>query len=79
MGTYTIASGPNKGDKYVGEWKDDTRNGQGTFTSTDGSIYVGEFSDDKYNGAGKELDAMGNVIREGYYVDGGYFGPAPPS
>ena len=78
LGTYTIASGPNKGDKYVGEWKDDTRNGKGTFTSTDGSIYIGEFSDDKYNGAGKELDAMGNVMRQGYYVDGAYFGPTPP-
>ena len=51
----------------------------GSYTSTDGTIYVGEFSYDKYNGVGKELDAMGNVIREGYYVDGGYFGPAPPS
>ena len=38
--------------KYVGEWKDGKRNGQGTFTSADGNKYVGEFKDDKANGQG---------------------------
>ena len=27
-GTNTWGEGPNKGGKYVGEWKDDKRNGQ---------------------------------------------------
>ncbi len=38
------------GDKYVGEYKDDKRNGQGTFKFADGTKYVGEFKDDKLNG-----------------------------
>tara|TARA_B100000676_G_scaffold286440_1_gene316029 strand:+ start:364 stop:765 length:402 start_codon:yes stop_codon:yes gene_type:complete len=29
------------GDKYVGEWRDDKRHGQGTHTSLDGSITEG--------------------------------------
>ena len=31
------------GQKYVGRWEDDKRNGQGTFTYPDGREYVGEF------------------------------------
>ena len=30
------------GRKYVGEWKDEKRNGQGTITTTDGGKFVGE-------------------------------------
>ena len=36
-GTYTFADG----DKYVGEWRDDERNGQGTNTFADGEKYIG--------------------------------------
>ena len=35
------------GGKYVGRWKDDKRNGQGTFTYPDGGKYVGRWKDDK--------------------------------
>ena len=31
------------GEKYEGEFKNGTRQGQGTFTLVDGSKYVGEF------------------------------------
>ena len=42
----------NNGDKYVGEWKDDKKNGQGAYTFGNqsqwaGDKYVGEFIDDK--------------------------------
>ena len=30
--TYIIQTGPGKGDKYVGEWKDGVYHGQGTYT-----------------------------------------------
>ena len=40
------------GNKYVGEWKDDKENGQGTKTWKDGSNYVGEYKDGKLNGQG---------------------------
>ena len=40
-GIYTWVSGEFAGDKYVGEWKDGKRNGQGTGISTDGTIKKG--------------------------------------
>jgi hypothetical protein len=43
------------GRKYVGEFRDDKRNGKGTFTYPNGEeagIYVGEFRDGKRNGKG---------------------------
>jgi hypothetical protein len=55
-GTYTWASG----SKYVGEWKDVTRNGQGTNTWADGRKYVGEYKDDKRNGQGTYTWPDGN-------------------
>ena len=39
--------------KYVGEYRDGKRNGQGTVTWSDGKNYVGEFKDGKFNGHGK--------------------------
>ncbi|MDO8369525.1 MAG: cell envelope integrity protein TolA [Candidatus Nitrotoga sp.] len=51
FGVYTYSSGA----KYVGEFKDDKFNGQGTLTLPDGTKYVGEFKDDKFNG--QEQDA----------------------
>ena len=47
FGTYTA-----DGDKYVGEFKDGKRSGQGTYTFASGEKYVGEYKDDKRNGRG---------------------------
>lgn len=35
------------GNKYVGEWRDDKMNGEGTRTSSNGDKYVGEWRDSK--------------------------------
>ena len=56
FGTYTF----NNGDKYVGEWRDDKRNGKGTDTYANGDKYVGESKDDKQNGQGTYTYANGN-------------------
>jgi hypothetical protein len=48
FGTLTSANG----DKYVGEYRDDKRHGQGTSTYAKGDKYVGEFRDDKKHGQG---------------------------
>ena len=40
------------GDKYVGEWKDGNKHGQGTYTYADGDKYVGELKDGKRHGRG---------------------------
>ena len=34
------------GDNYVGEWKENKRNGQGTLTLMNGNKYFGKFKDD---------------------------------
>ena len=40
------------GDKYVGQVKDDKRNGYGTYTWSDGAKYVGYYINDKRHGQG---------------------------
>ena len=39
-------------NKYVGEWKDGKKSGQGTYTFADGSKYVGEWKEGKRFGQG---------------------------
>jgi hypothetical protein len=56
FGTFTFANGK----KYVGEIRDNKRQGQGTFTYADGSNYVGEWKDDKWHGQGTYTHANGN-------------------
>jgi len=59
------------GSRYVGEWKDGKKHGQGTYTSGkgegEGDKYVGEFKDEKFwNGTTYEID--GNIF--GNWVNG---------
>ncbi len=68
VGTQTFVGG-----KYVGEFKDNIPNGQGTVTNTDGSTYFGEFKDNKLNGQGTFTFANGNKY-VGEFKDGLYNG-----
>ena len=69
-GTYYF-SGKNLGDKYTGEWKNDKRHGQGTYTHADGAKYVGNFKDEKYHGQGTYIWPEGK--REtGFYMNNEY-------
>ena len=45
---------------YVGEWKDDIRHGQGTFTFSNGPTYVGEWKDNIRHGQGTFTTPDGN-------------------
>ena len=66
FGTYTFAGG----DKYVGEFKDGKRNGQGAYTSANGNkFYVGEWKDNKPNGQGATTIANGDKY-VGEFKDG---------
>ena len=65
FGTYNSANG----EKYVGEWKEDKRNGQGIYTYANGDKYVGENKDDKWNGQGTYTYADA-TIEEGIWKDG---------
>ena len=69
FGILTDASGA----KYVGDWKYDKFNGQGSFTYADGGTYVGEFKDGKLNGQGTFTSAD-RTIREGIWEDDEFLG-----
>ena len=66
FGIFTYGSG----EKYVGEWKDGKRHGQGTLSFTNGSKYVGEWKDRSMHGQGTQYNADGSVKREGIWEDG---------
>ena len=38
------------GVKYIGDWKDDNKHGQGTVTWPNGDKYIGEWKNDKKHG-----------------------------
>ena len=60
--TYTTEN-----SKYVGEYKDWEKNGQGTLTWSDGRKYVGEFKNgERWNGT--QYDKDGNITKK--YVNG---------
>jgi hypothetical protein len=69
FGTLTFANGA----KYVGEWKDDKRHGQGNATFANGDKYVGEFKEDKYHGQGFINHANGDKY-VGEWKDNNYHG-----
>ena len=60
FGTFNYTNG----NKYVGEWKDDKRHGQGTFTWGPGDFYgdqyVGEWKDNLFHGQGTYTFANGD-------------------
>jgi len=62
FGTYIYTNG----DKYVGEFKDNKKHGQGTVTFTNGEKYVGEFKDNKRHGHGTYRHNSGNKYVGGY-------------
>ena len=55
-----VSCRPVCGKKYVGEFKDGLRHGQGTHTWSEGSMYVGKYKDGKRNGQGTMTYSSGN-------------------
>ncbi len=51
-GTHTFEGGKFEGDQYVGEFKDGTFHGRGTYRWANGNKYVGEFKFGKIHGQG---------------------------
>ena len=61
----------SNGDKYVGQYKDGTRHGQGTYTFNSlGHKYVGQYKDGKMNGQGTYFLSDGSKWYEGQWKDG---------
>lgn len=38
------------GNKYIGEWKNSNRDGNGSLYYKNGDIYIGEYKDDQMDG-----------------------------
>ena len=57
------------GRKYVGQFRENRRNGQGTFTLPNGAKFVGEYRDDKRNGPGTEYGPDGKLLQSGTWKD----------
>ncbi len=55
QGTYRS----EKGNVYVGEFRDNKRNGQGSLTYPDGTKYIGRFVDDHFDGEGTYIYSTG--------------------
>ncbi len=51
-GIYEWTSGVNKGDKYIGDFKDGYRSGEGVYTWATGDKYVGSWANGSINGYG---------------------------
>ena len=65
------------GEKYVGQWKDNERNGQGTYTFASGDKYVGQYRDNKRNGQGTYTFASGAArVADEIQLDGILLYPA---
>ena len=59
----------NSGDKYVGEWKEGRRTGQGTYTWMSGTKYIGGFHDYQRHGKGTNFFSDGRVEEGWFYYN----------
>ena len=67
----TVMSGPFKGERYEGEFRDGREHGRGVLTFADGKRrYEGEFREGKYHGHGVLIFANGTRRYEGEWREG---------
>jgi hypothetical protein len=57
FGEYTLFGG----SKYIGEWKNELPNGQGTMNYSDGGKYTGQFKDGVPHGQGTYIWSYGDT------------------
>jgi hypothetical protein len=60
-----VAARPVNGQVYVGEFRDDKRNGKGTLTFSNGERYVGEWKNGLKSGEGTFFAADGSRKQSG--------------
>ena len=75
-GSCTWKSPDRSGYEYKGGWKDDTRSGQGVFSTPDFFRYEGEWQDDTKSGQGVHTCPAGDRY-EGGFEDDETAGPHP--
>ena len=54
------------GHRYVGQWRDNRKHGEGTFWYMDGNVYTGAFANDVKHGFGKLVYRPGTLVEESY-------------
>ena len=54
---------------YVGEWRNNKKNGQGKMTYKDGSVYYGHWKDDKRHGQDCKMTWTNGTIYEGDFEE----------
>ncbi len=59
QGSIIFGDGSFKGDKYVGQFRNNRFSGRGTYSYANGEKYVGEFKDGKFNGQGTFIFTSG--------------------
>ena len=57
------------GNKYIGEWKDGQKSGEGVMIYENGDLYDGEWQHGKKNGQGTLTLKNGNISHKGSWVD----------
>ena len=67
----------NTGDKYIGQWKDNSQNGLGIHLWNNGNKYVGDWNGGFQQGDGAEYDATGKLVYYGKYDNGKRLDPYP--
>ncbi|MDC0202057.1 hypothetical protein OAJ56_02315, partial [Flavobacteriales bacterium] len=72
-GTWIGGEGRYKGDKYVGEWKEGKKDGEGTYTYSNGDKYVGEWKGDEKHGEGTYTYDDG-TIKKGLWENNEFIG-----
>ena len=60
--------------KYVGEWLENKRSGEGTEFWRDGSVYRGQWQNDKRHGFGRQFGPDGVIIYKGQWSNDEYSG-----
>ena len=58
------------GEEYEGDFVNGIREGDGIYYWKEGEKYIGKYKNNKRNGYGKYYDANGNIIEQGFYVNG---------
>ena len=78
FGRLHIEKGKFKGWTYIGEFKNDKFNGQGTFTFPSGEKHVGKWKNQLPNGQGIHTYTDGR-IEEGIFENGKFLDTKKPS
>jgi hypothetical protein len=64
--SHAFLARPPTQNRYVGHWKGNKKDGEGTFWFSDGNIYTGLWRNDVKHGLGKLRYRPGTLVEESY-------------